>query len=105
MFKKSLANLFLTHYRFAGRTGPFRHGQSCPWSGFALRFVGNQSTAEDMRGRWNDQAAKWVVASTPTGFPTTPCRSSSPPGCLHADLRPDWTPMTGSVGMGGAHRY
>jgi hypothetical protein len=24
-------------------------------------------------------------------------------GLVGADVRPDWTPMTGSVGMGGAH--
>jgi hypothetical protein len=36
MFKKSLANLFLAHFRFAGRTGPVRHEESCPWSEAAL---------------------------------------------------------------------
>jgi hypothetical protein len=25
-------------------------------------------------------------------------------GLVGADVRPDWTPMTGSAGMGGAHR-
>jgi hypothetical protein len=25
-------------------------------------------------------------------------------GLIGADVRPDWTPMTGSAGMGGAHR-
>jgi hypothetical protein len=26
-------------------------------------------------------------------------------GLIGADLRPDWTPMTGNGGMGGAHRH
>jgi hypothetical protein len=26
-------------------------------------------------------------------------------GLIGADVRPDWTPMTGSIGMGGAHRH
>jgi len=26
-------------------------------------------------------------------------------GLIGADVRPDWTPLTGSRGMGGAHRH
>ena len=26
-------------------------------------------------------------------------------GLIGGHVRPDWTPMTGSVGMGGAHRH
>jgi hypothetical protein len=26
-------------------------------------------------------------------------------GLIGADVRPDWTPMTGTRGMGGAHRH